>query len=321
MMTRRNLLLSTPGLLAASKLMAQSGPAPVPVRRLSQLTLTVSDLKRSVEFYQRLFGMPVQARRAGTALLRIGAGPQFMALTEGGPNAKIAITSYGLSVEDFKADQVMKMLAEHGVTGAQMQMRGPTPELFLKDPDGIAIQLQDTSYCGGAGVLGNQCPAAEPARGRGILAISDLSHFTLSSSNPQRSRDFYQKVFGMTVLAYQGPTAPSLGVGSTRQFVMSAGGGGNSSPGIGHGCFTMERFERETVLKALADFGIKPRGDATGPAKPLVSYVSMRMENRGGAKEGTAELYFTDPDGILLQLQDVSYCGGAGLLGEVCPGK
>ena len=29
------------------------------------------------------------------------------------------------------------------------------------------------------------------------------------------------------------------------------------------------------------------------------------MEDRGGAKEGTPELYFTDPDGILIQLQDV----------------
>ena len=321
MITRRNLLLSTPGLLAAPRLRAQSGPPPVPVRKLNQLTLTVSDLRRSVEFYQELFGMPVQARRPGTVLLKIGAGPQFMALTERGANGKTAISSYGMSVEDFKADQVMKMLAEHGVTNARMEIRGPTAELFLSDPDGIVIQLQDTTYCGCAGVLGNQCPAAEPARSRGIMAIRDLSHFTLSSANPQRSRDFYQKVFGMTVLAYQGPTAPALGVGSTRQFVMAAGGGGNSSPGIGHGCFTMERFERETVLKALADYGIKPRGDATGPAKPLVSYVSMRMENRGGAKEGTAELYFTDPDGILLQLQDVSYCGGAGLLGEMCPGK
>jgi hypothetical protein len=44
----------------------------------------------------------------------------------------------------------------------------------------------------------------------------------------------------------------------------------------------------------------------------------MRMENRGGAKEGTPELYFTDPDGIPMQIQDVTYCGGAGILGEIC---
>ena len=30
------------------------------------------------------------------------------------------------------------------------------------------------------------------------------------------------------------------------------------------------------------------------------------------------ELYFTDPDGILLQIQDMTYCGGSGKLGEVC---
>ena len=44
----------------------------------------------------------------------------------------------------------------------------------------------------------------------------------------------------------------------------------------------------------------------------------MRMENRGGAKEGTPEFYFTDPDGLVIQLQDVTYCGGGGVLGNVC---
>ena len=45
----------------------------------------------------------------------------------------------------------------------------------------------------------------------------------------------------------------------------------------------------------------------------------MRMPNRGGAPEGTPELYFSDPDGLSIQLQDVAYCGGGGYLGGVCP--
>ena len=57
-----------------------------------------------------------------------------------------------------------------------------------------------------------------------------------------------------------------------------------------------------------------------GAAKPLESWISLRKEDRGGAKEGTPELYFTDPDGISIQLQDVKYCGGGGLLGEICKG-
>ena len=44
----------------------------------------------------------------------------------------------------------------------------------------------------------------------------------------------------------------------------------------------------------------------------------MRGAERVGATEGTPELYFTEPDGILIQLQDISYCGGNGYLGEEC---
>ena len=120
----------------------------------------------------------------------------------------------------------------------------------------------------------------------------------------------------MRIQAYQGPL-PVLGVGPGPQF-LALGGGGAAKPGIAHACMTMAGFNPDRVLKILADFGIKPRGDARGPAGPLVSYVNTRMEDRGGAKSGTQELYFTDPDGIVMQLQDVSYCGGAGSLGEVC---
>jgi hypothetical protein len=59
---------------------------------------------------------------------------------------------------------------------------------------------------------------------------------------------------------------------------------------------------------------------STGAPGPLVHYISLRMENRGGAPGGTSELYFTEPDGLLIQLQDVSYCDGGRVLGEVCTG-
>jgi hypothetical protein len=88
---------------------------------------------------------------------------------------------------------------------------------------------------------------------------------------------------------------------------------------VNHVCMNMENFDKDAVTKTLVGFGLTSNGTATA-AGPLKTYVSMRMENRGGAKEGTPELYFTDPDGLLLQLQDVKYCGGAGVLGDVCLG-
>jgi hypothetical protein len=80
----------------------------------------------------------------------------------------------------------------------------------------------------------------------------------------------------------------------------------------------MENFNPNAVLKTLAEFGITERSGGATP--PLRSYVTLRMPDRGGAPGGTPELYFTDPDGLLIQLQDVSYCGGGGFLGNVCMG-
>jgi hypothetical protein len=44
-------------------------------------------------------------------------------------------------------------------------------------------------------------------------------------------------------------------------------------------------------------------------------------ENNGGGwgARATPELYFTDPDNLTMQLQDIRYCGGSGALGDVCP--
>jgi catechol 2,3-dioxygenase-like lactoylglutathione lyase family enzyme len=238
-----------------------------------------------------------------------------------------------MTTDGFNVDRAVKALAEHGVEKAsgrggpmksRVRMRSAdlggakdgTAELYIGDPDGLTVQLQDTRYCGGAGVLGEICAAPEPSPRKGKIAVRDYSHLTLFVSNAQASMDFYQRLFGMPIQAHQGPLTPLLAVGPNRQFLTIVATG---TPSINHFCMTMEHFDPDRVMKTLEDAGIKPRSGGRGPVGPMTSYVSMRMENRGGAKEGTPELYFTDPDGILVQLQDVSYCGGSGRMGEVCP--
>src|ERR1700693_650798 len=335
-LTRRSFLGAFVYLAASRALSAQAAPPPIRVRSLNHMTLAVGDPARSQQFYQGLFGLPVQARQVATTVLRIGSGPQFVALNKVGANAKPGIHHLCMTVDNFDSERILKTLAEHGVTKTDAGVTDPlkawvrvrredtggakegTPELYFTDPDGIVVQLQDTTYCGGAGRLGSVCLAKpEPAPRKGLLAVRALSHFTITVSNPQRSRDFYQALFGLPIQAYQGAT-PALAVGPGPQFLMFAGGPA-AKPNIGHGCFTMENFDPDKVLKTLADFGVTPRSDARGPVGPLRSYVSLRMEDRGGARDGTPELYFTDPDGILMQLQDVSYCGGGGYFGEACP--
>ena len=330
-MTRRSLLLSLPGLALTRRLLAQGQAAPLGVRGLHQVTLAVSDMERSLDFYQGLFGMAVQARQRGKILLRIGDGPHFLALTEADSQPP-SIDHFGLAVENFDVDRVVRTLAAHDVTPAgrgqglsggprllRRTTRGDTPELHMGDPNGLVIQLQDPRYCGGGGPLGDHCAALEPSPQRGSLALSGLSHLTINVPDPERTNAFYQQTFGMDIQTYQA-ASPLMGVGPGVHFLMfTRGGGGGTGPArINHACLSLENFDVEHIQSALEEHGVTPRGTGPGRSGPLLHRISMRMPNRGGAPEGTPELYFSDPDGLSIQLQDVAYCGGGGYLGGVC---
>ena len=345
--SRRHLLLSLPGLALAprlaSGLFAQAAPT-LRVRSINHIGLAVADPKRSIDFYHGLFGTPVRGRQGAPTLLQLGPGPQFIAIAPVASGAAPSITHYCLGVEGFSVDRVMAALAANGVTTAEaagpmkalVESRGPdmngakegTTELSFGDPDGIVCQLQDAGYCGGAGPLGNVAAAAEPLPKRGLMALRDMSHLTIFSTDSPRTNKFFTDLCGFSIRSYQGPTAPTLAVGPTVEFLMFTGGGGPARGGapappprpasINHACMNMDGFKPDEVVKALETFGLKAREGAAGPVGPLRHYISMRMENRGGAPEGTPELYFTDPDGLLMQLQDSKYCGGSGYLGDVC---
>jgi catechol 2,3-dioxygenase-like lactoylglutathione lyase family enzyme len=332
--SRRTFVLSLPALsLAPRAMLAQAGGPTISIRGINHVGLMVSDLKRSTEFYQSLFGMPL--RRADTiSRLQIGDGPTHLELLTAAAGSTPTINHFCLGVERFDVDRIAKVLTDHGVT--KSETAGPMTirvtaraaggsSIRLGDPDGIDIQLQDAAYCGGSGPLGTECAAPEASPKKGAFAIKGYSHITVFSSDPAKSNAFHKDVFGLGIRSYQGPTAPTLAAGPGVEFLMFTGGGGGRAgaparpASINHFCMTLENFKPDEILKTLETFGIKPRDSQTGAVGPMRHYISMRMENRGGAKEGTPELYFTDPDGLLVQLQDVKYCGGSGFLGDACP--
>jgi catechol 2,3-dioxygenase-like lactoylglutathione lyase family enzyme len=391
MLDRRSVLAMLPGLALAPRLLAQT-PSSKPrfkVNGLSQITLSVSDVQRSLAFYQGLFGMPIQARQGSTVLLRIGSGPRFLALKPVEAGERPSISGLGFGVHDFAVDRALQTLAAHGVSEAAPAATRPGPkqalvrvrrsdaggsaagtrELFVADPSGIVFQLHDVNYCGGSGPEGTTCAAAEPSAAKGLIALKDTSHFTIRATDPS-TVPFYLDVFGFEPLAYQA-TTPAWHVGTGVHFLMFIGGGGptraggparggiaprgggapgdaaapaarGGAPGAGggvpggrggvpggrgvgaaaaaaidHACLSMEGFDPAAVTKLLVSYGLQQQSGQS--RAPFVTYISLRMPDRGGAEGGTPELYFTDPDGLAIQLQDVRYCGGGGILGDICP--
>ena len=176
-MTRRELVLALSALVMARPAggaAVQQGPAPIQVSTMNHVTLSVSDVQRSVEFYQRVLGLPLVTTQGterdwdapAVPVLGIGNGPQFIALSRGD---RPHINHYCLGMEGFDAAEIVARLAEHGIE-ARVRMRAdsdpPAEELIFNDPDGIPVQIQDVSYCGGSGKHGDLCDPDDRPRVR-----------------------------------------------------------------------------------------------------------------------------------------------------------
>ena len=330
----KSLAVATGGLSGnlISPAVAQILVPPIPVKSINHMTISVSDPEASLAWYQGLFGLPIAARQGRTIVLQVGNGPQFIAIG-GGASDNPRITHYCLALDDFNVNGIVETLETNGVmaTGAsrsmesRVRMRGAdfggapegTPELYFGDPDGIVVQLQDSTYCGGSGALGEVClPTPESSPTEGLISLREFNHFTLFVEDQRRAVEFYQSLFGLTIDTYQG-SMPVLRVGSGREFLALA----EVPPLAGrihHASLNMEDFDVDRVFSILEGYGLTILGEAAGASGPLQAYVTMRGPDRGGAEGGTPEVYFTDPDGILIQLQDSRYCGGAGYYGEEC---
>jgi len=117
------------------------------------------------------------------------------------------------------------------------------------------------------------------------LPARTLNHVTLFVSGVERSVAFYQDLLGMPVMSRQNN---GINLAAGESFVGIYSSGDAAKPHINHFCLGVERFDADEAIAVCAAHGVEGR---------------IRM--RGQVKE----LYFADPDGISVQLQDVSYRG------------
>ena len=158
-LSRRDLLGALALMIAAPSITdaaTQGAAKPIgAVKAMNHVTCFVPDVKKSVEFYQSLFGMPILSRQ--DAGINLSTGNGFFGLYPRAGATAGSIDHICFGMENFDADAVLKQLADRGIKG-NIRLRGETKELYFTDPDGIRVQLQDVKYIGGTGVLGDKPP-------------------------------------------------------------------------------------------------------------------------------------------------------------------
>jgi catechol 2,3-dioxygenase-like lactoylglutathione lyase family enzyme len=152
-LSRRELLYCLTA-FAATPLAGRAQDDILRAQTLNHVSLIVSDLDRSVAFYQASFGMTVRSVQAGGVNLAVGDA--FVGLYQGGANATPHINHFCLGLGEFDPASTVAALEASGVA-AESRVRDGVPQVYCADPDGLRVQLQDVSFCGGTGALGNEC--------------------------------------------------------------------------------------------------------------------------------------------------------------------
>ena len=123
-------------------------------------------------------------------------------------------------------------------------------------------------------------------RGSAIEAESafkakSLNHVTLSVSNVKKSQHFYESILGLSVVSKQ-KNGVNLGLGDSFLGLYEI----KETPRINHFCLGLDQFQVQVAADRLKEFGIRPQ---------------VRLDK--------PEVYFRDPDGITVQLENKKYQG------------
>ena len=136
-LSRRELIQGLALLVAAGPAAAADlTPAPGLVANgIDHVSVLVSDLQRSVAFYQSLFGLSVLSEDKPHNIVRLGGKRVIISLRTEAPQG--TIDHFGVAVENFNKDAVTRVLRQRGLEPQENWQYG----FHVKDPDGAVVQF------------------------------------------------------------------------------------------------------------------------------------------------------------------------------------
>ena len=129
----RRELVATLAMLAAVPATAAAAPAGFTSAGLNHVSVTVSNLNRSVEFYKRVFALPV-IPTTGANLVQLGVGKQHLSIRQGSP---VGVDHFAIGVPRFNKEAAVRYVRQRGASPED----DPYAGLHIKDPDGINVQI------------------------------------------------------------------------------------------------------------------------------------------------------------------------------------
>jgi catechol 2,3-dioxygenase-like lactoylglutathione lyase family enzyme len=134
-LTRRE-LVQTLAAVAAAGVSAPVAGAALKSGSINHTSVLVSDMARSIDFYNRVFGLSVVNEDKPNKISRLGAGGKILVSLRVEPPAGL-VDHFAIGVENFNRDAVTAQLKEMGITPRENLEFG----FHVKDPDGANVQI------------------------------------------------------------------------------------------------------------------------------------------------------------------------------------
>lgn len=132
-LSRRGLIQGLAMLTAAS---AQAQDTAIRAAKIDHVSIQVTDLPRSIAFYQKIFGFTVVSEDKPNEIVRLGAaGKVLVSLHHKSPTG--LVDHFAIGLEKFNKEAVTRELKEHGATPQDNLDAG----FHIKDPEGISVQI------------------------------------------------------------------------------------------------------------------------------------------------------------------------------------
>ena len=246
-----------------------------PATRIGAVHLTISDLRRSVRFYETRLGFAVHRRDDRTAWLGAGADDLLiLSQCESAPRVRGTTGLYHFAIlvpsrldlahalrRLVATDTILQGAADHGVSEA----------LYLADEDGIGIEIyrdrprQDWPVIGGELRMGADpmdldallAEAGRARSGAGLPAGTVIGHVHLHVSRLDDAHGFYVGLLGFDLMQRYGPSALFVAAGGYHHHIGLNTWAGVGAPPPPPGAIGLRHFvvqlPNQAALAAVAD--------------------------------------------------------------------
>ena len=117
---------------------AEAQEAPFRSTRIDHISIQVTNLPRSIEFYEKVFGLSILNEDRDNEIVRMGTTRIIVSLHRKPPTG--IVDHYAIAIDEFDRESVTRTLTQLGLTPAENLDYG----FHVRDPEGIPVQIVRT---------------------------------------------------------------------------------------------------------------------------------------------------------------------------------